>query len=184
MAGSANINLLKNKTGISPEMVNIEVWLRMVSLATLAIVIVVGMVVGGGYIFLQQERVRLEQEKATLEQQLAQERQKEGMLATLKRRVALMGKIQTVQRSMGSVLSIAQTIAPGSQLTSIIVDEQQQIKVTAQTASIEEAAGVIINLLALAESNRVVSPELVGLELGKDGSVKLTVSFVQGTTSG
>ncbi len=181
---SATINLLKTRSGRAPEWAGIEHWLRVVSLGLLGLILFSGAALGAAYAWLTQETNRLEQEKATLSQQIASERAKEGLLLSIKKRTALTEKVLGVQHSMASVLDVAQTIAPGNQLLSVVVDEQQQIRVVAKTASVEDAAAVLLSLMQAVETKRIVSAQLVGLELEKDGGVRLTVSFVQRTVSG
>ncbi len=176
----ANINLLKNRTGISPELAALEAWLLPVSFVFVGAVFVAGVALLSVHLFLQQEQARLEQEKSELVQQVTAQRTKEGLLISVKHSAARIEKVQQVQQSMGGILDVADAIALNNQLLSIVVDEQQQILVVMKTVTVEDAAGILVSLMDMTEMKRVVNPKLVNLEVAEDGSVYMTVSFVQG----
>ena len=132
------------------------------------------------YLFLRQEQARLEQEKAGLVGQVTAQRTKEGLLISVKHGAARIEKVQQVQQSMGRILDVADAIALNNQLLSVVVDEQQQILIVMKTVTVEDAAGILVSLMDMTETKRVVNPKLVNLEVAEDGSVYMTVSFVQG----
>ncbi|MBI5449697.1 hypothetical protein HY948_05305 [Candidatus Gottesmanbacteria bacterium] len=171
------INLLRTKSD-SPEL---EYWasrLRVAGYIGVAGLLVIGLLLGGGYLILRRETNSLEDKKSVLITRINQERTKEGLLLSLKQRIGLASKVGETQRSLGTVLDTINRIAETDQLVAITRDEKQQIRIIVKTKSVEEAAGVIANVLRMVAAKRVINPQLVGLDLGSDGSVRVTVAFV------
>ena len=180
----ANINLLKTKSGISAQLVVLGEWLSRIGIAALLLVLVAGAGLATAYVWLAQDIRRQEDTKTRLVAELEQNRQKEGLLISLKRRAAVAEKIRIVQRPLGGLFTITSSFVPEGKLVSLRMDEQLQVQVQAQAASIEEVAIIILGLESLARDKRIINPQLVGLDIGKDGSVRLTVSFVERGGSG
>ncbi|MEK7119082.1 MAG: hypothetical protein AAB457_03420 [Patescibacteria group bacterium] len=177
MKEQSTINLVRTKSE-SPEVL---VWtnrLRMAGTIGMGGLLVVGLVLGGVYAFLRRETETLVQNKAELTSQISQERVKEGLLLSLKQRIGVAAKIGETQRSLGVILDTINRIADPNELLAVTSDEKQQIRIIVKTGSVEEAAGVIANVFRMVLAKRVINPQLVGLDLGSDGSVRMTIAFV------
>lgn len=184
MAEQSTINLLQTKTGLSGKLAQFEGQLRGAGLVALGGVLTLGVIVGALYFFFLWERGNLEQTKAGLIREITGARTKEGLQLLVKRRVAVVEKVRGTQRQLGAILDTIGTIAKPQQILAINYDEGQQIRLLVKTGSVEEAAGIFISMLRLVEEKRIVNPQLIGLQLGKDGSVKLTVSFAHASVGG
>ena len=171
------INLLRT-TSASPELALWANRLRVASYIAVGGLLTLGLLLGGVYAFLRRETDALEQNKAQLVSRISRERAKEGLLLSLKQRIGVAAKIGETQRSLGAVLDTINRIADANQLLGVTSDEKQQIRIIVKTGSVEEAAGVIANVLRMELAKRVINPQLVGLDLGSDGSVRITVAFV------
>lgn len=172
-----NINLLRTTSG-SPELALWASRLRMVSYVAVGTVVTAGVLLGGAYMFLQRETAALIQNKTGLTLQVSQVHVKEGLLVSLKQRVGVSSKIQDTVRSFGVVLDTINRIADAKQLLAVTSDEKQQIRIIVKIGSVEEAAGIIANVFRMVLAKRVINPQLVGLDLHSDGSVRMTIAFV------
>ena len=180
MKEQSTINLLHTRSA-SPE---VALWanrLRMAGYIAIGGLLMLGLLLGGAYVFLRRETEALAQRKTALVSQISQERAKEGLLLSLKQRVGVAAKIQETQRSLGAVLDTINRIADANQLLGVTSDEKQQIRIIVKTGSVEEAAGVIANVLRMATAKRVINPQLIGLDVSSDGSVRITIAFVHST---
>lgn len=171
------INLLRTKS-TSPELLYWANRLRVAGIVSVGALLISGLVLGGVYLFLRKDTERLEQNKSELISRVSQERVKEGLLLSLKQRIGVAAKIQETEHSLGVVLDTVNRIADAKELIAVTSDEKQQIRIIVKTGSVEEAARVIANVLRMVQAKLVINPQLVGLDLGSDGSVRITIAFV------
>lgn len=175
---SQDINLLKTKTSLSPQVVAVQGQLKMGSYVAIAIVIVIGVLVGVSYSLLNFQLGRIENQKKTLIAQLNTLSRKEGLYVSLKQRLPIVEKALGGQRLWGSVLQTLNSVAVPPELTSVAIDDKNVMVLTLQTNSIETTASMVNAVITLARDRKIRSPQLVALQLLEDGAVQLSISFL------
>lgn len=173
------INLLQTKTGNTAQILAWEQKLKSASLVGVVALFSIGLVTAGFYGVLRWERKTLEETKARLMQDIGRQRTKEGLLLWVKQRTGTVSNVLAVQRPMAPILDTVATVAAPYQVQTITYDEKGQVRLTVKAESIEAAAAIIRGIIGLAQEKRIVNPQLVGLSLGKDRSIQMTVAFVQ-----
>lgn len=176
MIKSSDINLLKAKTLLTPEMVAIEEQLKKTSLILLTLLFLTGIFFGVGYLILRQKYESLSYERQAAMTAISGEIRKEGLLMSMKDRLASAKKVVDVQESWPGVFDLTARIV-GSKKTSFAINDKREIGLTIKTDSLEEAFIVIDQVLTEANSKLLANPVLNGVQYQKDGSIQLSVTF-------
>lgn len=176
MNKSTDINLLKAKTLLTPQMLLIEEQLRKSSLIFLGLLLVVGMFFGVGYLILRQKYEGLFQKRQAAKVAIAGEIRKEGLLMSIKDRLVLVKKVLDSQESWPEVLVLTARIMGGKN-TSFSINGKREIGLSIKTDSLEEAFIVVDQVLTEANAKTLVKPVLDGVQYQKDGKVNLSLTF-------
>lgn len=177
MHTSSDINLLKAKTLLTPEMVVIEQQLRKTSLILLTILVLTGIFFGTGYLILRQKYASLSYERQAAMTAISGEIRKEGLLMSIKDRLASAKKIVDVYESWPVVFDLTARIA-GSKKTSFAINDKREIGLTIKTDTLEEAFIVVDQILTEESSKLLANPILNGIQYLKDGTIQLSVTFI------
>jgi hypothetical protein len=180
MAQSGNINLLKSETGPQPLLVQFGERWRLASYLGLILVVMMGLVTAGAYFFFKTQKEALEDSRMRLISRLNAQKDKEGFLLTLHERLSLIEKALAAQLPWAQVLETTGQIALPPKLTSISVDvdKDSRVTLTVVAESLEEALGMTNALLTSVAQKRARVPELVVLQVDKDGSVQISLAFI------
>ncbi len=173
---SSDINLLKAKTLLTPQMVAIEEQLRQMSTIFLIVLLSVGMFFGVGHLILRRKYEELLQKKQTAILGISGEIHKEGLIMSIKDRLAFAQKILDVQESWPAVFELIARIM-GSKNSSFSINERREIGLTIKTVSLEEAFAVVGQVVTEANTKSLANPVLDGIQYQKDGGVHLSLTF-------
>lgn len=173
---STDINLLKAKTLLTPQMIAFEGQLRKASLIFLGLLLLVGLFFGVGYLILRQRYEGLFQKREDAKAAIAGEIRKEGLLMSIKDRLVLAKKVLDVQESWPEVLSLTARIM-GSKNTSFSISDARSIGLSIKTDSLEEAFAVVDQVLTEANAKTLASPTLDGVQYQTDGTMRLSLTF-------
>lgn len=178
MATLDDINLLKTKTGLSPEFIALEARLKWVSSIAFIALIVAGAILIGADKLLNSKKQNLLHQKKTLLTSITNESEKEYLFVTVKERLPLLEKALATQKPWEVALDTILSFVAPPQLVSIDLDEKDAVKLTIHTSTAEEALSYVDRVVELTREKRVSNPQLLFLELDEDGSVQFVLSFV------
>ncbi len=172
------INLIQNRTEVSPQLVMVIALLRRLSLWVLVIFIVSGILVGGMYYYFSIRNEELAAKQQQLSQVIAQSTRTEGLLVSVTQRAALTKKILDIQKPVGMVFdTVVQFVSPGK-ISNISFDDTDTVSLMVHVNSIPEGIFMTDDLVNLAAMNLVRKPQLVSFSIGPDGSIDMGLSFV------
>lgn len=174
---SSDINLLKAKTLLTPEMAAIEEQLRKTSLILLVFLFLTGIFFGVGYLILRQKYASLSYERQAAMTAISGEISKEGLLMSLKDRLTIAGKVVDIQESWPGVFDLTARIVRNKK-TAFAINDKREIGLTIKTDSLEEAFFVVDQILTEESSKMLANPVLNGVQYQKDGSIQLSVTFI------
>ena len=177
MTSVGDINLLKTKSPLSPRSEAIELQLRSSSMWGLILFVAIGVLAGGWFLIMQLRLNSLKSARSQLVKQIAAESQKEGLLLTVKDRVAVAEKVLATQTLWPPVFDKVVALAQPPILTAITNDEQQRINMAVGARSLDEALNVTSALIAIAEDKQVRLPQLKGLTVDREGNIRLVLNF-------
>lgn len=173
----ADINLLKAKTMLTPQMVAMEGQLRTASLGLLFVLLLAGMFFGVGYVILRRQQTAVSLQKQSLMTAIGGQLRKEGFYASLKDRLAIVGKILEGQRSWLGVLDLIDRVTASGNRTSFTVNEQDEVSLTITNDTLEETFGVVERILAEVADKTMANPILESVQYQKDGMVRVSLTF-------
>lgn len=174
---SSDINLLKAKTMLTPQLVAIEGQLRIISVVLLVLVLCAGLFFGVGYVIFRRSLESLSGRKTALIAAVGKELQKEGLYASLKDRLAITGRIIEKQRSWLKVVDLVDRVTLSGPRTSFAVGENNEVNLSITSNSLEDAFDVVDRVIAEVEGKNMINPVLQSVQYGKDGSVRISLTF-------
>lgn len=175
---AGDINLLKSRSSLSPQLLAIQEQVRWVGLGSLALVILVAVGLGATYMIFLQQRQALETRRKQVLSAIANESVKEGLYFSIRQRLPVVEKAFGVQKPWGTILDDVYTIARPPDLASVVVDDQNVVVLSVKTTSVEQTAVVVNAVVRLVQEKRIKSPQLLGLQLTKDGTVQVNLSYI------
>lgn len=171
------INLISTKTELPETLVALTKHLHKVGLVSVLISLGLGLFFGVGITIVQLRVTALAQEKNTLIARITSAAKKEGMYAVLLKQSGVAQKVLAAVKPWDAVIDEVNTIAPEQTLLSASVNEKQDLSLTAQIPSVEEAALMVGRISNLATQKKIHNAVLESLEVGNDGKVKLVITF-------
>jgi hypothetical protein len=102
----------------------------------------------------------------------------EGLLESVRQRVALTNKIFGVQQPVGKVFDMLTAFVSPVQISALSLDEKNKVSLTIHAQSITDVISVTDALVKQTTINRVRAPQLVTLSLGENGGVDVGLSFI------
>ncbi len=173
-----NINLIQTRAASNPQMEIVATLLRRLSLWALAILIVSGIAVSVIFYYVRAREEQVTQTKQELSLIVTQSTAKEGLLASVKQRAGQITKIFGVQKQVSKVFDLVDTLISPNQITSVSLDDANNVSLVIHAQSITEAVSITDALVRETVLKRVRSPQLVSLVLGKDGGIDIGLSFI------
>lgn len=178
MPTAGDINLLRTKTRLSPEALVLADRLRVVSWVSIGITLVVGIVTGLLFLEFQRERDAVAVEKKQALSVIAANARKETLYNSLKDKIPQVTKALNSEKPWGQILDTVSTVALPPKLLSVSVDDRQVVLLSLKTTSFDDAAAWIASVIDLAGRKSIRSPQLVSLQLSKEGNILLSLSFI------
>ena len=174
---SSDINLLKAKTMLTPQLVAIEGQLRIASLALLILLLSAGMFFGVGYVILRRQYEVVSAKKQSLMAAIGRGLRKEGFYSSLKDRLAIVGRIIEGQRSWLGILDLIDRVTASGARTSFTVNEKDEVSLSIENDTLEETFGVVERILAEVSAKTMANPTLESVQYQKDGMVRVSLTF-------
>jgi len=175
---TTGINLIRTKTGISPQLTAIEQSLRRSAYIGIGVFLCVGIIVAVVYVLFSQERTQLAGRQQSLIQQVTGNAQREAMYVAIKSRVRIVKSAIQNQKPWSKLLDRVQSFVNPADLTDIMVDDQGRISISIKTNSLESLGNVAQALIDEAKAKQVVNPQLSSFSIGSSGTVQSSFSFL------
>lgn len=174
---SSDINLLKAKTMLTPQLVAIEGQLRTASLVLLIALFSTGIFFGVGYVILRRQYTTVSVQKQSLMTAIAGQLRKEGFYISLKDRLVIIGRILEGQRSWLGVLDLIDRVIGTGARTSFTVNERDEVSLSITNNTLEETFGVVERILIEVASKTIANPILESVQYQKGGVVQVSLTF-------
>lgn len=178
MPTAGDINLLRTKTRLSPEALIFAERLRIISWASIGIVLIVGIVTGLAFLEFQRERASVETQKKQVLSVIAAHARKESLFTSVKDKIPQITKAFNSQKPWGKILDTVSAIAQPPKLLSVSVDDHQVTLLSLKTTSLDEVSAWIATIVDLVARKSIRSPQLVSLQLGKEGDLLVLFSYI------
>lgn len=176
MNTSSDINLLKAKTLLTPQIRAFGEQLRKASLIFLIVLFLTSMFFGVGYLVLRQKYEGLFQKRQDAKTAIAGEIRKEGLLLSIKDRLMLAKKVLDIQETWPPVFSLTARIM-GNKNTSFSIGEGRSIGLSITTDSLEEAFAVVDQVVNEVTAKTLINPILGNVQYEEDGTIQLSLTF-------
>jgi hypothetical protein len=172
------INLIQNRTEVSPQAGIVTALFRKLSLWALVILIVCGLSVGGFFYFVRIRTEQLAVKKQQFSELITQNTVKEGLLVSLKQRAALTKKVLGVQQHVDIVFDVLTAFVSFDHVTNVSLDDTNTVSVIIHAGSIPDVISMTDAMMKLNATSRIRAPQLVSFTLGREGGVDVGVSFI------
>ena len=174
------INLIRTKTGLSPQLSVIENSLVRASTTGVVLFLMAGLFVGALYVYYAFAQSELEVARTQLRGQINSAKINEGLLTSIKDRTRTVERAMNSQRQWAETLDLLGTIAIPPALSAVSVSDENKIEVAVQANFIDELLTPITTLTRYAKEGRIRNTELRSVQFDKNGLVTMTVSFHMG----
>lgn len=173
----AEINLLRSKTRFSPEMTVLLGQLRKISYFIMLAVLIIGVVLGGFYFYLQLNLTTLINQKSQLLSQVNVSARKETLYRSVKAELGVATKVLSTQKKWGGIVGTILGLGTPPTISSFSVEDTGKLSININTVTIEDAANLAGSVIALVQQNKLKDPVLENLEVDKNGHVRMLISF-------
>lgn len=174
---SSDINLLKAKTMLTPQLVAMEGQLRTTSLILLFVLFGTALFFGVGYVILYRRHARISVQKQSLMTAIGAHLPKEGFYSSLKDRIAIVGRIGENQRSWLTVLDLIDRVTASGVHTSFTVKDNDEVSLNITNDTLEETFGLADRILVEVSARTMANPILESVQYQKDGTVRVSLTF-------
>lgn len=174
---SSDINLLKAKTMLTPQMVAIEGQLRTASRVVIIALLSLSLFFGVGYVILSRQYGAVSAQRQLFMTAIEGELPKEGLYLSLKDRIAIVSHIIEQQRSWLGVLDMIDRVTATGARTSFAVNEKDEVSLSITNETLEETFGVVDRILAEVTAKTMANPILESVQYQEDGTVRVSLTF-------
>lgn len=178
MPSLRSLNLIQTKTNVSKELELLDTWISRVSIGSLILLMVSGVLVGSIFFFLRSREAQLVGQKSSLVADVSQETTKEGLLLAIKRRSTIVDTLIGKQKSFQEFFATLSRIAPAANLNSVSFDEQNKTVIVIHTDTIGEVLTIVDVLVKETTDQKIRNPELISLTFEREGGIQASFSFV------
>lgn len=168
----SDINLLKRKGANT----SLDAWdqkLRTIAIWSIGFVLASGIIIGGVFFYVSARTQSLNNDKIAIISQIQQQSVKEGILVSLKQRIAVADKAMKSAFSWGKLFPLLAEIAPVNEYSNVAVDEKGGVATTLRLASVDEAVTVVQQMIDHYHSQAIKNAQIASFGMGKDGTVQL-----------
>lgn len=177
MVKLSEINLLKAKTMLTPQLFAIEAQLRIASLVVLFVLLCTGMFFGVGYVIVRRQYTAVSAQKQTLMAAIARELRKEGFYTSLKDRLSIAGRILEGQRSWLGSLDLVDRVTASRGKTTFSVSDNNEVNLAIINDTLEDTFFVVEQILTEVTAKTLANPVLESVQYQKDGTVHVSLTF-------
>lgn len=171
------INLLRVKTGFSPKLTAIGRELRLASVIVASLVAILGMLTSIGYIILRKNFNEHQTIKKQMESDIVSYTKTEGLYISVQDRIRAIDKIVASSYPWGEALTTIVGFGDPDQLSTFTLDESENVALRMDTATFDDARGVIEKIITHMQEKVITSPKLATFQLDQDGKIHMALSF-------
>lgn len=177
MNEQTSINLLRPQAKLPTKFSTISESLQKISVTSLIVFLVVGIVVAAMYFIMQMRFSTLVTRRDQMRTKISTFAQSEALLVALQERVRVVDKLLSSQVDWAATVERMNQLAPPGVLASVAVDGKQRVVMTITTDSIEALFPVLSAIISDVDAKRILSPTMVSFQLYQDGVANVIVSF-------
>lgn len=174
---NSEINLIKKDVSSIRKLSFLEEKLRLATWWFLGTLLVVGITIGAGYLFINSQMRVFEAKKIELTKQINLQTLKEGILLSLKERTTIAGKALTAAKPWGKLFTLLSLIANEGNYNALSVEESGRVTTSITLVSIDDAVSVVSNVMLLVGEKKLRSPQLLSFSFKEDATVQISLSF-------
>jgi hypothetical protein len=172
------INLIRTKTTNSTQFDAIETSLRRSGYIFLIFVLCTGLLLGVLYVLFSSEEKNLLSQKSEYVARVNSDKNAEGIFRSIKDRTRIVESTMTSKKPWSQLLDDINAIETPPVLSRISVDNQNKIVMTVNADSINTLLPIVNALIARAQTNRFVNPQMTSFQISKTGDVIASFSFL------
>lgn len=173
-----DINLIASKTDGTPSLLVLARNLQKIGLAATVGSIVLGLFFSVGLIILNMRITSLTSEKTVLLERIQSDSKKEGLITIVKKQSGVADKVLATVKPWGGVIAQITDIVPLSIFSSLSVSDKQELSLIISAPTIGDALDVVERINTYVKDKTVKSPMLESLEMGVDGNVKMSLTYI------
>ncbi len=173
----SSINLIRTRTGASPQLEAIETSLRRTGYVSIIAFLCVSIICTVIYVLFNQNKQDLQSSKQSLINEVTGNAQKEALYLSIKNRTLIVGKALDNLHPWADLLDRVNAFSPEGSLAGILVDDENKIILTYKVASFNTLLQIVNAIIQSANTNHLVSPQLVSLQLQNGGGILASISF-------
>jgi len=177
MAVPNTINLIRSKTTYSPQLGALESSLRKSGYIGIILFLCIGLLVGILYVLFSTEEKNLLSQKEEYVKRVNSDKLAEGFFRSIKDRTRIVENAMMSKRPWSQLLDEVNAIVAPPVLSNISVDNEDKIIITVNTGSVDTILPIVNALIAKAQANRFISPQLIAFQITKTGNVIASFSF-------
>lgn len=178
MVQTNQINLIQTKTGISPEIALWQERLRIIAFLSLGVFVAAGLFFGAGFFVIRGQVDKLTKERDEFTAAITTYSNRESLLYSLKKQTGNVKKVTDSQKSWAPVVDLASSIVPLPALSTLSVNDKEEVSLSIKTQSIDESLSIINKLMEAARAGQARQPTIDSLQLDKDSGIRLSVTFL------
>lgn len=175
---TTNINLIATRTNSAPNLLALSARLQKIGLMATVASLLIGLFFGVGLTILKLRITTLTSEKTKLLARIQDNFQKEALITIVKKQSSVAQKVISTVKPWGEVIAQISTVIPLHIFTSVSVNDKQELSLIISAPTIGDALDVVASINALVKDKSIKNPMLQSLEMGVDGNVKMSLTYI------
>ncbi len=177
-SSTADINLIAAKTDVTPSLLVLSAHLQKIGLAATVLSLLLGLFFGVGLTILRVRIKSLNGEKINLLTRIQNNSRKEGLITIIKKQSSVAQKVMATVKPWGDVIAQIASIMPLHIFTSVSVNDKGELSLIISAPTIGDALDVVERINALVKDKSIKNPMLQSLEMGVDGNVRMSLTYI------
>jgi hypothetical protein len=178
MAAFGSINLLRTQSALTNNEVLLLGKIRFISLIGTVIILLIGCIVGGLYVYANVRLTSLQEEAKSKEHELVLNSKKESLLVALKHHLPIVEQVIKNQYNWDGVISTVGQIVEPPALKALVVDANNTLTLNIEVRSLEETADIVNKTIGLSQDNKLKNAKIESMQVFPDGHVEGIITFV------
>lgn len=155
----------------------VEAQLQRVSVITLTILIVIGLVLGIGVLYLRVQGKLLTQAHQVLSDSINNQGEKESLFLGVRDRLRVAQLTVDAGVKWSRMLGIINSIVQPPTLSSISVESTGYVVLTMELSRMEDAFVILSNIVSEITNKTIRNPQIMSFQLSKTGGVQFVLGF-------
>lgn len=175
---SNGINLLRTQSVLSQEELAFLERFRVISGMIIAVVLGIGIFVGGAYLAAKFQYDRLEERRVTLARSITAQAKKQILLLSLQDRIPIIQKTIEAQYPWDTVVENLVSVVRPPFLKTLVIGDNNLLAITAQADSLEDVEVMVKEILKQTTEKKIRSPYISSMQVSHNGKIDINFSFI------